>query len=76
MPKGMGYRGGQAESGVTPESMDSDQGAYGYSARRMGQATTPNMQSWNGNGRGPERGAQVSGPNSVHRSGGGGGGDY
>lgn len=78
MPSGKGYRGGQGESGVEPESMNSDSGAYGYSTRRMAPPTTDNMQSYNSEGKGPERAAAVSGPKSAHKSGGmsSGGGDY
>ena len=77
MPAGRGYQGRQGESGMQPESMNSDTGAYGYSARRMGKPMTQNIQSWNANDGGPKRAAEINGPNSMHRgSSGGGGGDY
>jgi len=77
MPRGRSYGGVQGESGVEPESMDRDTGAYGYSARSMGQAMTPNMQAYNQNLEGPKRDAQLMGGTSRDRgNSGGGGGDY
>ena len=67
MPKGMGYRGKQGSSGVTPEAVGEDSGVYAYSTRRMAQAETPNIQSWNSNRAGPKRGASIKGPTSAHK---------
>lgn len=75
MPAGPGYQGRQGGSGKVPESMNSDSGAYAYSSRRMGPASTPNIQSTNANHGGPKRAAEVKGGDGGGGNGGG-GGDY
>lgn len=61
MPKPNKRKGGvQGESGMTPAGVNTKQGAYGYSARYMGGANTPNAQGWNSyDGERSQRGGSI-----------------
>lgn len=70
MPKpSMNKSGTQGDSGYTPKGPTSKEGAYGYSARRMGGATTANVQQWNGYSSEPTRDGSIKGGRGMSKSG-------
>jgi len=72
MPKMTKKSGGtQGESGYTPTGPTGSKGAYGYSARTMGGASTPHMQDWNSYRSAPERDGSIKGGRGMKKSGNG-----
>ena len=70
MPKGVPmYGGSKGQSGMTPAGPETRKGAYGYSARSMADAKSPNVTGWNSYGDEPTRNAAIK--KSMDNPGGG-----
>ena len=57
------YKGSKGQSGMTPAGVNTKKGAYGVSARSMGDAMTPNRQHWNSYGEDPKRNGAIKNSN-------------